>query len=460
MAVSSVSRRLLLSISVPLVLFFGVTIAALDATFRQLTEQALREELQAKVDALIPASDADGSGRITPQLESDSQLANPGSGFYAQIRDAQGTQFWRSPSAAGTLIDFGPVMQPGQREFAYVDNVRQGRLAVFRYGLRWEDTGHDVTFSVAKSMKAYSNQLTAFRTKLLGLFVVLTGALLGTLAVLMRRVLHPIRRLEQEVNEVEAATRERLGDDYPRELAGLALNLNALIERERARIRRYRDTLGNLAHSLKTPLAVMRASLPATPPDAARTLDAEIGRMSGIIEHQLKRAAASGGATVGQAPVPLAPIARDLRAALLKVHARKDLSITLAIGAECAFFGDRGDITEALGNLMENACKWSRSGVRVSAVLEPAVSAKPARPLRIVVEDDGPGIAEQDRERVLERGVRADEQVAGHGLGLAMVRDMVELYGGEVEIGQSALGGARVAIVVPGRAVDALRSIN
>jgi two-component system sensor histidine kinase PhoQ len=446
MAVPSVSRHLLLSISVPLLLFFGLTIFALDVTFRQLTEQALREELQAKVDALIPASDADSSGRITPQLESDSLLANPGSGFYAQIRDAHGRQFWRSPSAAGTLIDFGPVMRPGQRQFAYVDNARQGRLAVFRYGLRWEDTGHDVTFSVAKSMKAYSNQLTAFRTKLLGLFLVLTVALLGTLAVLMRRVLHPIRRLEQEVNEVEGAARARLSDDYPRELAGLALNLNALLKSERARIFRYRDTLGNLAHSLKTPLAVMRASL-----DSSRVLDAEIDRMTGIIEHQLKRAAASGGATLGQAPVALAPVARELRTAMLQVYARKDLSIVVEIAADCAFVGDRGDITEALGNLMDNACKWCRGSVRVSATLGAQATGSLLRALEIAVEDDGPGIAGQDRARVLERGVRADEQVAGHGLGLAMVHDMVELYGGSIALGESALGGARIAMRLAGR---------
>lgn len=451
MAVPSVSRRLLLSISVPLLLFFGITIGALDATFRQLTEQALREELQARVDALIPASDADANGRITPQLESDSLLAYPGSGLYAQIRDARGRQFWRSPSAAGTLIDFGPVMLPGQKQFAYVDSPRQGRLALFRYGLRWEDTGHDVTFSVAKSMNAYSNQLTAFRTKLFGLFLVLTVALLATLAVLMRRALHPVRRLEQEVNEVESAARERLGDDYPRELAGLALNLNALLESERARIRRYRDTLGNLAHSLKTPLAVMRASLDALPVASTRALDSEIERMTGIIEHQLKRAAGSGGATLGQPPVPLLPVARDLRLALLKVHARKDLSIVIALGEDCAFQGDRGDLTEALGNLMENACKWCRSQVRVSAALGAAAGGTRLRSLEIVVEDDGSGIAERDRARVLERGVRADEQVSGHGLGLAMVRDMVELYGGRVVLGSSPLGGARVALTLPGR---------
>lgn len=454
MAVSSVSRHLLLSISVPLVLFFGLTIVALDSTFRQLTEQALREELQAKVDALVPASDADAGGRITPQLESDSQLANPGSGLYAQIRDAQGMQFWRSPSAAGTLIDFGPVMQPGQRQFAYVDNVRQGRLAIFRYGLRWEDTGHDVTFSVAKSMKAYSNQLAAFRTYLLGLFLVLTAALLGTLAVLMRRVLSPIRQLEHEVHEVERAARQHLSDDFPRELAGLALNLNALLTSERARIARYRDTLGNLAHSLKTPLAVMRASLPAIGAEIARSFDAQIERMAGIIEHQLKRAAASGGATLGQAPVPIQPIAQELRVALLKVHAGKDISIVLDVPADCAFLGDRGDLTESLGNMMENACKWCSSTVRVRARMWETARGNSARTVEVSVEDDGAGIAEPDRARVLQRGVRIDEQVPGHGLGLAMVHDVVELYGGTLTIGQSDLGGARVCIAVPGRSAS------
>jgi two-component system, OmpR family, sensor histidine kinase PhoQ len=171
--------------------------------------------------------------------------------------------------------------------------------------------------------------------------------------------------------------------------------------------------------------------------------------MSGIIEHQLKRAAASGGALLGQAPIEVAALAGDLRAALLKVYADKDLSIELAVAPAAQFVGDRGDLTELLGNLLDNACKWCRGRVRLSAALDPA--ADPRQRLALVIEDDGPGISGADRERVLERGVRADEKVPGHGLGLAMVHDTVDLYGGTLAIDSSPLGGARFTVRLPGR---------
>jgi two-component system, OmpR family, sensor histidine kinase PhoQ len=267
--------------------------------------------------------------------------------------------------------------------------------------------------------------------------------LLVTLAALLHWVLGPVRRMEREIHEVEEARRESLGAGYPRELAGVAGNLNALLIGERKRVARYRDTLGNLAHSLKTPLAVMRAE------GASATVSAEIDRMSGIIDHQLKRAAASGGALLGQAPVEVVQVAAELRATLLRVYARKDLVIELALAPTAQFIGDRGDLTELLGNLLDNACKWCRTRVRFSANIDESAGARER--LCLIVEDDGPGISAEDRARVLQRGVRADEKVPGHGLGLAMVHDTVDLYGGRLTIDASPLGGARFTLRLPGR---------
>ena len=225
-------------------------------------------------------------------------------------------------------------------------------------------------------------------------------------------------------------------------------NLNALLDGERTRIRRYRDTLGNLAHSLKTPLAVMRQSLGsgATAKDALNT---EIDRMSGIIEHQMKRAAASGGVLLGQAPVDVAPIVSELRAALLKVYGNKDLLFETVLAPEAQFIGDRADLTELLGNLLDNACKWAKARVRIAVSVNEEAGSRTA--LQLIIDDDGPGIAEADRARVLQRGGRADEATPGHGLGLAMVHDTVALYGGSLRIDGSSFGGARLELALPGR---------
>jgi signal transduction histidine kinase len=165
----------------------------------------------------------------------------------------------------------------------------------------------------------------------------------------------------------------------------------------------------------------------------------EIDRMTGIIEHQLKRAAASGGALLGQAPVDLAPIASELRAALMKVYSRKDFSIELAVAPDAQFIGDKGDLTELLGNLLDNACKWGRSRVAIT-------TATTDGSVDIIVDDDGSGLAEAMREAVLQRGVRADEAAPGSGLGLAIVRDLAEVYGGSIALEESPGGGLRARL--------------
>jgi two-component system sensor histidine kinase PhoQ len=451
-AVHSLSRRLLLSVSVSLVAFFGVTIFVLDASFRDVSERSLEDLLDAQIVALVASADPQPNGGFAPpRRDLASRLATPRSGLYAQIRAARAdAPLWRSPSTAGADVDFGPTLGTGAKAFRFA-RVHGEDVAIASRGISFEDEArvrHNLTFSVAASLKPYQEQLWSFRRRLFGGFVGLAALLLATLGGLLRWVLSPVRRLEREINAVEEGSLQSLGGGYPRELSGVATNLNALLIGERNRMSRYRNTLGNLAHSLKTPLAVMRTTLPACTPEPASVLSAEIDRMSAIIEHQLKRAA-SGGALLGQAPLDVEPLISELRATLLKVYARKDLSLALNIEQGAQFIGDRGDLFELLGNLLDNACKWCAGQVRVTVTSDPA--AGPRQRLRIVVEDDGPGITEADSTRVLERGVRADESVPGHGLGLAMVRDTVDLYGGRLTIERSELGGARISLALPGR---------
>jgi two-component system sensor histidine kinase PhoQ len=326
------------------------------------------------------------------------------------------------------------------------------RLAVESRGIVWDDLHGQparFTFSIASDLQTYDEQLSSFRHQMVGWFVGLAGLLMVTLALLLRWLLRPVRRLEREIKEVEGGEREQLSEAWPRELDAVTRNLNALLESERTRIKRYRDTLGNLAHSLKTPLAVMRQTLGTRESAGKDVLNTEIDRMTDIIEHQMKRAAASGGSLLGQAPVNVAPVIADLRAALLKVYGGKDLLFETSIAAGAQFIGDHNDFTETLGNLLDNACKWAKSHVRIRAAVNPGDDMRTA--LSLTIEDDGPGIAEADRARVLQRGGRADEATPGHGLGLAMVHDTVALYGGAMRIDSSGLGGARFELKLPGR---------
>jgi len=453
----SVSRRLLIAVALPLLLFFVLTASAIDYVFREQSTAALRDRLEEQVVALITAVDLDFQGKLVVNLlDPESRLDVPGSGQYAALRDESGRILWSSPSLAGTDLVLGGKLPVGGVDFRY-QLARDGTtVAELSRGLQWaygSGLSRKLVFTAADSTAPQMRELQLFRQRMAGWFGALDLVLLATMAWMMRRALAPVRRLEQEITALESGRASQLGEGYPRELAGVTMSLNALLESERNRIVRYRDTLGNLAHSLKTPLAVIRASLGSAEAEARRSeaaIQLEIDRIAQIVEHQLKRAAAGGGATLGQAPLAVLPLLSDLRAALLKVHAGKDLRIDIDAPAGLGFLGDSGDILELLGNVVDNACKWCRSRILVSARLDPDRAL--SRRVSIVVEDDGPGIPQELRTRVIERGVRADEHVPGHGLGLAMVRETVAIYGGQFFIDASAaLGGARIELRLPGR---------
>ncbi|MGH8144466.1 MAG: hypothetical protein ACREU2_18375, partial [Steroidobacteraceae bacterium] len=411
----SVRRRLLIAVAVPLLLFFALTVVALDSEFRHLTAVAVQQELQEQVVALVTAVDLDGNGNLLVHvLDPDNPLDQTGSGQYAVLRDVRGHMLWKSRSLAGTGLILGAKLRREQNQNVLYQRARDGsvvaelcRQLYWQIGSGSTRITKPLIFCAADSTAPQMHQLWTFRRETAGWFGALALALLGTMAWMMRRALQPVRRLEQEIIAVENGTASLLGGGYPRELAGVTQGLNALLESERNRIKRYRDTLGNLAHGLKTPLAVIRASLGSELPATGTTgtvvniggalasgapaaaIQFEIDRMAQIVEHQLKRAAAGGGATLGQPPVPVLPLISELRSALLKVHSRKDLCLEIDVSAALAFVGDSGDILELLGNVLDNACKWCRSRVAVSARLDP--DRTPSQRLSIVVEDDGPG---------------------------------------------------------------------
>jgi two-component system sensor histidine kinase PhoQ len=452
----SISRQLVIAVAVPLLLSFALTIVALDGIFRDSAMRALRERLEQEVVSLVTAAELTDAERMDLQLlDPESRLSRRRSGQYAAVRAANGRNLWTSPSLAGLPVNFGAPVSKGQVSFFTTTLADGTELGILNRGLEWNYApGNDaeLVFSVAEDLSGQDARLTHFRRQLCAWFGGLAVLLLAVLGGLLRRVLRPVRRLEQEIAEVDSGERAQLGDGYPRELAGVARSLNALLGSEQRRIRRYRDTLGNLAHSLKTPLAVIRTALAG---DAGHRsgVDREIDRIAQIVDRQLQRAAMSGGATLGQAAVPVASVIAELRAAMRKVHARKDLVIEADVAADAGFVGDRGDLLELLGNLLDNACKWCGSTVRVQARLDAVLP--PARCLTIRVEDDGPGIAPDNRRRVLDRGVRADERAPGHGLGLAMVADTVALYGGELLISESpSLHGACLSLALPGRLLE------
>jgi two-component system sensor histidine kinase PhoQ len=258
----------------------------------------------------------------------------------------------------------------------------------------------------------------------------------------LRWGLSPLRRVANELNRLKVGKQQHISGRYPSEVQRLTDSLNAVLSHERTQQQRYRDALADLAHSLKTPLALIRGMARESSPPQATSLAEQIDHMDKIIGYHLQRAAASGRTSM-TTPVPLCPVVDRVLAALEKVHSGKPVAASLDINPELQFRGDEGDLTEILGNVLDNAFKWCRNTVRISAGMDDGG-------LRLCVEDDGPGIDDVDSARVLLRGARADETVPGHGIGLAVVREIVEAYGGHISIENSALGGAMIALHLPG----------
>ncbi|HEX7116745.1 MAG TPA: ATP-binding protein [Steroidobacter sp.] len=445
------STRLLASVSALLVVFFGITIVALDLAFREVTNQAMRDRLEAQLLVLISASEEiDGSLRPAPE-KTDERMNNPASGLYGEILSADGTPAWRSTSLAATGLDFSVKLPPGQRSYRELHRRDGAPVRALSRSIAWQfDDGVTRTFlySVAEDLEPYYAQLNRLRGGLFFWFGVLMLLLLGALAILLRRLLAPLRRVEREIEAIEAGTLTELGTGYPRELLGITTNLNTLLHSERERLKRYRNTLGNLAHSLKTPLAVMRNLLSGPQSrdlPIAKQLDEQVGRMDDIVKYQLKRAAASGGSTLGTVPIEVRGVLEELRSTLLKVYADRGLTCELNVAPGSLFTGDREDLTEIAGNLLDNAFKWARHRIRVTARPVPAGSGR-RDGLSLTVEDDGPGIPVDERQRVLERGARLDERVSGQGIGLSVVRELAELNGASIEVDSSPLGGARIEL--------------
>jgi two-component system sensor histidine kinase PhoQ len=256
--------------------------------------------------------------------------------------------------------------------------------------------------------------------------------------LLLQWGLAPLARVAAEIRRVEGGQQPRIEGRYPTEITPLTDNLNTLIQQERVRQGRYKEALSFLAHSLKTPLAVLRNAL-GEPDQLPATVRQQVTRLDDIVQHQLGRAGA-GGATRFAPPVLLAPVLDRVRDALAKVYADKGLVITTECAPDLTWRVDEGDLFEILGNVMDNAAKWAKQRVTVRAWRE-------GDSLHLRVEDDGPGFS--DTEAVLQIHVRGDERVPGHGVGLAIVNDLVASHHGELKLSRGPLGGGLVEIVLP-----------
>lgn len=438
MRFNSLSWRLLFGAALVLPLFMLLTGLSLQQAFRHSQLSAEEEFLRSQVYVILAVAELEGEKIVVPELLSAPRLNQLQSGLYAFVQQ-KGDLRWQSASAASLSLSYQrklPETDSAGEELFLPNSI--DHYFVYAYHLIWEEDGQEQAFqiSILHSKNGFYENLQRFQSSLWRWLSVATAGLLIILLLVLRWGLSPLRQLGADLKQVEQGYADRLQGDYPQELATLAQNLNELLAHEQAQRQRYSNTLGDLAHSLKTPLAVVQGELSKSAIDQV-VLSEQCQRMNEIVQHQLSRAV-RGQASLSEDAVAVADVVQRLLAAMNKVYAAKALEVGMDVHAECLFKGDERDLMEMLGNVIDNAYKHAQQHIRITAVQE-----ENSR-LRISVEDDGAGLSEDQRALIQGRGVRLDSQQPGQGIGLAVVADIVDAYGGKLELQDSEWGGLRV----------------
>ncbi len=448
----SLRSRMLAAASLVLLIFLGLMGAVLDSAFKSSAEQSVEDKLLLHVYGLLSVSDeTDGDLMLAEELQ-EPRFNRMGSGLKGIVLNADADELWRSTSATDLTPDeikqLPQTLTAGAPVFGVLVDALGVQNFYLGYQVLWQTSESEQTayrYFVVEDMEPYEAEIGAFRNNLWSWLagVVITLVLVQT--AIIRWGLKHLERLADDLKAIEDGQREHLEGNYPKEIEGVTDNLNILLANEREQREKYRTTLADLAHRLKTPMAIIKGTAAGlSEKDTTRqSLDEQIARMDEIISYQLERAVIRSSKLVRK-PIALRPLVQRLLLAIRKVYADKEIAINAEV-ADVRFSGDERDLMELLGNLLDNACKYGSSIVSLEiSECEAAVNEKAS--LQIVVEDDVSGIS--DKESALRRGARLDTHQAGQGIGLAVVAEIVARYSGTISIEESKIGGARVEVLL------------
>lgn len=453
MKINSISTRLLLASALFLPLFLVVS-GIFVKSFENSLQAAENARLRGHIYLLFSVAELQEEEDQPPRLDMPNTLLEPdferlNSGLYAYIYDQQGELVWRSNSSlltqAPAFEDFGQQPEVGKlvtRLLKLSDNPQFSA----HFDIVWEDStgrGHPYRFAVTQGSDNFASELRNFRAHLWGWLGALALLLLLAQAAALHWGLRPLGRVAAALKAMQSGETQDIAGQHPRELQQIIDNLNQVLAREKALRQHYRNSLADLAHSLKTPLAVLQSKLDGNTDkeELQASLQEQLQRMNQVVSYQLQRAVAEQQQGLRH-QTPVFPLVERLVAALDKVYRDKQVQTRLAIAPDSLFAGDEADLMELLGNMLDNAYKYCHRQVEVRSDTN---NGK----LRIVIGDDGRGVAPEARSRILQRGQRADTKWPGQGIGLAVVAEIVTSYQGDLAIEKSHLGGAEFILELP-----------
>jgi signal transduction histidine kinase len=416
--------------------------------FSNAVERNFDDRLETLLLALIAGTELNGEvDENAVEGQSGGSFSRPLSGWYWQTRDpATGRVIAWSPSLAYDILPVKDLPTEDNPARTFTIEASAGRELRALEQLVTLAPGHTYALLVAGDTDPMRGDIRAFRNSVIRWLGGLAVLLALGIAVLMRWGFRPLRQLREDLRKIREGDIKHLEGDYPSEIEPLVADLNALVDSNREIVERARTHVGNLAHALKTPLAVLKNETEHSSGPLAQKVAEQTGIMRSQVEHHLNRARMAAQTNVLGVVTPVEPAVSALARVMAKVHKDRALEIEVNVQPQLRFRGEKHDLEEMAGNLLDNACKWASSRVRVSAKREEGER----RPfLTLSFDDDGPGLPLEGRAEALSRGKRLDETKPGSGLGLSIVSELARVYGGKLSLESAALGGLSARLTLP-----------
>lgn len=450
----SLAFRVIAFSTVWAILAFALIFTVISSLYRQTSERGFDSLLSAHLFNLIGSVGVSDSGTLTggPDL-GDLRFSEPESGWYwsvepvskglvGQLRSSSMTE----PIAAPDVTDV-PFNAEFQRHYR-IGGIIGEELEVFESEFVLDSQNRIARFRVMGNRTELEDEISGFEWRLFTYLSLFGFGMIAINAIAILLGLQPLARVRNALAMVREGTAQRLTGRFPAEIQPLANETNALIENNRRIVERSRTQVGNLAHSLKTPLAVMLNEGRALGGPKGQLIADHAAAMQKQIDHYLQRARVAAQRESVVYRTPVGPLLQRMVRVMEKLSRGATFSLNLP-ATEVVFAGEREDLEEVVGNLLENAMKWAHSAVKVSVETAAPVAEEPPR-FSILIEDDGPGIPEDKAREALQRGKRLDETKPGTGLGLAIVADLVKEYGGTLQLERSAMGGLKAVVELRG----------
>jgi len=403
----------------------------------------MQEQLTTQLYLLMAATEITHDNKINMAASLlESKFSLPASGLYAYIMDSKNNVLWSSLSTIGISTPKPISLEKGKQEN---NQSTLGKTEFYNlsYGVNWLAGNNNIhiTFNVQSDLTNFYQQIFEYRTTMWSWLAGMAILLLVTLTALLYWGFSPLSDVIREVNAIESGEQDKIKGQYPPEIKVLSKSINLLIEHAQTRQNRYKNALGDLAHSLKTPLAVIRSTIEKLDKNTLTSqLDEHITKIDDTIQYQLQRAS-SAGKSLNTNSVALENIINRIISTLNKVYLDKNIQFQHNLTSKDISIISEDDSLELFGNLLENAYKWCSGKVSLQLTIKNNKSI-------LCISDDGPGIEEHSRKKILERGFRADSSTPGHGIGLAIVQDILAMYHSELEISESELGGAKICFSI------------